>query len=474
MVNYQFTVTAMEEELKIPCYVDGKMVWGEDYTQQTTSSGLKISHVMATDWMIEAAIETAARTQILISKTHLDKIFLLLNKTMAHYFKDHKTYETFVNLTGSPYHYIYKNTEELKNWCANIQDFYKKMFNNPDMVVKQTKPTVVILPNNSDEETVYVLAQTILSRNAAIVRPSSKNEGSFVLIEFVDALNKAIDELNDPELEAFRSIVSVLNIPADKYLPKLAVDGWNYIVFGDDSTNKIVTETFKQIEIKPRKIIGYGAGLSSTIIFDDFNWDYLKEIAESISVNRGNECVSTDIIYVQKTIAEEFFVRLQEEFQNYKSGNPFDLNSIGLVSQGNIQHIEEQAKNRAKIHALNITHDEDKKLIHTSSLSLHRYESAMEYPGPIVSIRGFDNLEELHNLIAKDLRDNDKEKNLVSSVYTEDKLRFIESLQIMSAYKVKHNNPTHTFDPFLPHQGIFLLQELVDPTYLENRNKMVN
>ena len=70
--------------------------------------------------------------------------------------------------------------------------------------------------------------------------------------------------------------------------------------------------------------------------------------------------------------------------------------------------------------------------------------------------------------MSKDLSDNEKSKNLVCSIYTKSKEKYNETLKMVNAYKIRHNFPTHSFDPFLPHQGIILLQELVEPIFLEH------
>jgi len=69
-----------------------------------------------------------------------------------------------------------------------------------------------------------------------------------------------------------------------------------------------------------------------------------------------------------------------------------------------------------------------KTLIHATIIPLNEYDTAMECPGPIASVRPFKNLEHLSSLIKKDLQDNNMKKNLVTSVFAQSKQIFQDIL----------------------------------------------
>lgn len=102
-----------------------------------------------------------------------------------------------------------------------------------------------------------------------------------------------------------------------------------------------------------------------------------------------------------------------------------------------------------------------------SILTIPADETAMEYPGPVCSVRAFTDLDELTHLSRKDRRDNRKSKNLVTSIYTQSADTYQQCLRIAQAYTIKRNKPTHAFNPMLPHQGVYLLRELVDVMWVD-------
>jgi hypothetical protein len=454
---------------QLPCYIDGEFIWNEE--NKITVAGYEginlIQNHQATTWMREAAIETASRVQPLLAELTIEDICSVLGKTMDYYFDDDAKFEVVTRLTGSPITYVRASIGLLKDWCRNIKQYYDLViYQKQNQQIKSTYPIFAILPSNSEEESLYIFAQALLSRNSLIIRSSSKGASVYSSIELIIALNKALDEISDSRLNILRRSISIVNTPADNYLQQFFIDRWNYIVFGDDDTLRFVKNSFRDVGVTPRKIIAYGTGLSISIILDDCNLErYIPVIAQSICVNAGNECVSTDIIYVDSKVSETATKRLSDEINRYRSCNPTEKHSIGIVNNANKQFILNQLTQRCKTDLVKI--DSNNDLINATIIPLHRYESAIEYPGPIASIRVFEDINELTEIIKKDLNDNSKAKNLVASVFTESDLSFKHLLPYISAFLIKHNKPTHDFNPMLPHQGIYLIKELVDTSYLQ-------
>lgn len=455
--------------LQLPCYINGEFIWNEE--NKITVAGYEginlIQNHQATQWVREAAIETASRVQPLLAELTVEDICSVLDKTMDYYFDEDSKFEMVMRLTGSPITYVRSSIELLKDWCRNIKQYYDLVFyGKQNRPIKPTSPVFAILPSNSEEESLYIIAQSFLSRNSLIIRPSSKGASVYSCIEFIKALNKALDEIANPKFNILKSTISIINTPPDNYLQQFFIDGWNYIVFGDDDTVKFIKNSFRDVDVTPRKIIAYGTGLSISIILDDCNLEcYISTIAQSICVNAGNECVSTDIIYVDRKVSEIAIKRLGDEVNKYRSCDPLEERSIGIVNNTNKQFIINQLAQRCKTEFVKIDSNNESML--TTIIPLHRHESALEYPGPIASVRVFEDENELDEIIKKDLNDNSKVKNLVASVFTESDLSFENLLPSISAFLTKHNKPTHEFDPMLPHQGIYLLNELVDINYLQ-------
>ena len=161
------------------------------------------------------------------------------------------------------------------------------------------------------------------------------------------------------------------------------------------------------------------------------------------------------------------FAMLQEEARKYKSGDPFDPEKMGYLELENENFIIGELIRRGKIGDLNFTQERGRRLIHPSLIPLNRYETSLEYPGPIASIRRFGGLNELSYLIEKDLSDNGMKRSLVTAVFTDSKEKFDEVMLLLRAYLLKRNKPTHDFDILLPHQGIYLLEQLVEKIYID-------
>lgn len=455
---------------EIPCTVGGRpafnprdTILSEDYL------GRPLYRIhRAGPWTIEAALEVAARTQPKLATIAPATIAAVLARAMEYYFASQDEIDAVVSLTGTSRQFVRESFCQMKGWCGDLDTFLNRTLRRRGLdgwLFQPTAPVVAVLPGNSEAESLYVFAQVLLSRNAAIIRPSSKGAGAYVAGKFIEAYSAALKEMyageDSEEYAALRSAFSVLHTSTSGYLEQIAVGGWNYVVFGNDATMRRVDDVFESLGIRPRAVVRYGTGFSATLVLQDADLDrVIEEIAESVSINCGNECNSTDIVYVADSRAEEFAERLSAALSLSTFGDPHGPNSNGFVSAGNQRYIEEQlhlrGRERCEVHHPDAP---------TCVLRLHAYESAMEYPGPVVSVRGFASLRELADLMEKDLRDNSMQRNLACSVYTPSRAHFLEVVPLLRAYTVRHNRPTHAFDPYEPHQGLFLVEELTEFAY---------
>ncbi len=456
----------------MPNYINGEMVFSASTRQHRHAFGDTVAFeaCVATSLDVQSALETCSVVQDQLDIIPTDTILRVLSRSMDFYFADRKNYEILVHLSGSPLSFVAGGIEFVKDWVRNLAPYVAVSLNEQTAAYRNTAPVVAILPSNSEQESLYVLAQTLLSKNAAILRPSSKGGGALTALEFITALNKSIDSFQDGSLEPLRSAICIVNTDARDYLEPLCVDGWNYLFFGDESTiGKIGAEIRRHAA--PRKIIGYGTGLSMSVILDDADLtSHVPAIMDSVSINRGNECDSTDIVYVHESLYAACLDALTKEARRHNSGNPFEDGTIGWVQEENIDYIFGEAMKRGKADFLRLDMSGPQPLLHTSVIPLNEFESALEYPGPIVSVRPFGDLADLAKLVAKDLRDNAMTRNLVTAIYTREEARLPGVVSLLHTYKVNWNKPTHEFNLMLPHQGVFILRELMDPVYLDRQS----
>jgi acyl-CoA reductase-like NAD-dependent aldehyde dehydrogenase len=284
-------------------------------------------------------------------------------------------------------------------------------------------------------------------------------------------------------LEFLKGIINIVNLESfDEMWDLVSIDGWNYVVFGSWQTTEDVAKNIG-LRAKPRKIVQYGAGFSATIIDesvgDDIETrkDVALQVLESVSVNRGNECLSTDVIYIHSEIYHEFIRLLQDLKDDFQSFDPLQRKSIGTISQRNYDFIKQtlhaNGKLRfAKVGTVRFHRPEDGHpvlpTIHTSLIPLFDIEAATVYPGPIASVKKYSSSAELKQHMNFDLGRNKDDRFLSCSVFGSGKF-FQEIVEGIPAYTVKHNIPSHMIDLNRPHQGIFLVEELTDRVNVETR-----
>lgn len=462
-----------EKSIEIPNYIYGEERFGNP-EQTRTIPDVKGTPVLeihdANKWGLKAAAETAATTHDAMNAVSIHEISHVLETAMDIYFSDSSKFKTICRVTGSPYSHVDQSTGMVKNWCRNILSYYENSFgrdNSQDVHIAGSAPVVVILPGNSDQEVIFILAQTLMTKNPAVVRPSTTGAGSFVVYEFIRALNAAIDTIGRPELEVLRSAVSLVNTRDRDFLDSLCHNGWNYIFFGDASS-VITIETAIRKKCFPRRTIGYGTGLSTTVLLDDRDIDNrLDQIMDAVTTNRGNDCMSTDIIYIHEPIYETAIELLLHKAKQYLPGDPLAKNSIGIIESHNSDFIKGELIKRGRLNHLDLNREDNLDLIHPSVIPINEFETAIEYPGPVVSVRSFKGTGQLADLIKKDLMFNQMTKSLVTSVYSTSETTFKEVVPALQAHTIKWNKPTHDFSFSIPHQGISLLRELADIAYLD-------
>ncbi|MFP4403919.1 MAG: aldehyde dehydrogenase family protein [Nanoarchaeota archaeon] len=429
-----------------------------------------------TYWDIEASISNATITQNELKNIPLEKIINVLKTTMDHYFNDQKKYNDIILTSGSPKSFVINGMEYIKNWCKNIDKYLDNALPLGKEKYNSSSPVFAILPSNSEQESLYVISQIMASKNSGIIRPSSRGPGAYTAHEFIKSLNKTINDLKDNDLEPLRKSISIINYSNKEHLEQLSIPKWNYILFGSDNSVQIIKEEIenkcKNTDVleEPRNIITYNSGLSKSIIFPDSNLETtVNKVLDSVISNNGNECVSTDIIYVHNDIYDSFNNLFLKKSNKIKSGNPFDINKIGLLMPHNIDTILKVIGEKGHIDYINYNIEDNKILIHPSLIKLHKYDNTHEYPGPIAGIRSFKTQEELIKLVDFDNKVNMKEKNLSTSVYTSNIKNYNEIKPYLQTFSCSLNIPTHEVDLMQEHQGIYLVKELVNKPILDRR-----
>ena len=411
----------------------------------------------------------------------LEKIIAVLKRAMDYYYVDQRELEVIAHLTGSPLSFLKQSFDELKDWCRHIEEYLHLCFgyHTYELVPIQhlgitygyrqyvpRGPIVGILPKNSEAEAAYLLIQIILSKNPALVKASSSLGSSFSSICFIQALQKAIQDFNDDQLFVLLESLAIVNLFDDDKLSiikKLEIDHGVYVIFGSNKTLESVDQELQDTHVQ--RIIKLGTGLSASVVLDDADLDFsAKEICHAASLNKGNDCISTNVVYVSSLIYESFFSKLSDAAKSYKSLDPFHEESVIGIVEKNVVHDVVQ-----RIHTMNKGHllyHEDGK-IHLSLLEMEDHERVEEFPAPILMVRKVDDEKHLLERFLLDLQLNGMKKNLATSIFTQNRKKFESLAKYLPSHIVKLNKGTEKMNLMLQHQSLYLLQEFLDSKILE-------
>jgi hypothetical protein len=202
-----------------------------------------------------------------------------------------------------------------------------------------------------------------------------------------------------------------------------------------------------KINAEYRKVFSYGTGLATTIIDQDANLEkYMDCIINSIVYNAGNECICTKIIYIHPSKYEEFITLFNKKaiLKSKINESNIEFTKKELFKKGLLHHFKEENNN-----------------LKPTLIPINCYDSAIEYPAPIASIRKIEN--NLSELIEKDLFENDLLRNIATSIFSEN--NFDNLKKYSKAHITKKNIETTNFSLFIPHSGINLIDDLLDKTY---------
>ena len=467
--------------IELKNYINGKYREGKNTKINPDVSGFPNTRIhLATQLDVLAAIENVNRIQWYLTFVDETLISQLLLEAMDSFLST-DDYSYIAMMTGSSIKFVESSLEKGKKWAQRSEEFLNSIFpNKPPYSRKCKSPTLAILPSNSEEVSLFVIVQALLARSALLIRASSRGAASFTSIKFIEAWNRAIDRYED-KYTNLKQAIALINVQNLESLWKtVSVDNWNYVVFGSHATAKEISESILHYS-NPRKIILYDAGLSCTVI--DKSIEVIEvgipgvalDVLESVRVNRGNECLSSDIIYVHSDVFESLLQTLNSELALEKSLPPTYERSAGVVSVPNCDYITETAETLADSSSIRFDileiEGQDGNTIHrrnikTSLLILMDDEKAMVYPGPIASVRSFSSKEHLLELMAQDLLSNQEEKFLACSLFGSDKF-FADLVREVDAFTIKHNKPSHEMNLFNTHQGIWLVKELLEEVNVE-------
>ncbi|MFT4309869.1 MAG: aldehyde dehydrogenase family protein [Candidatus Woesearchaeota archaeon] len=399
-------------------------------------------------------------------------VIILLKKAMVHYYEDIEDLKLCSLLTGSPLWFLQSAVLEVKDWVANIEDYLRLSLGHYDYeripIVYEgqeiayqsfiaTSPLIAILPRNSELESSYVIIQSLLARAPLLIKGPSQQGSTLSSLELIRCLEKVASKEHNVILESI-NIVNIIEDDKSMIMERLAVNDAIYIIFG--SNNTIAQAEQKLSKHNPRRIVKMGTGFSVSVAFEDANIGMsVTEICDSASIDRGNDCISTNIVYAHESIVDDLQESLLLEAPKYEAGHPLSPTKIGMI--------EPSDANTIVTHTAHLDSKEDGNNNILKIFRLDKHHHFMEYPGPVLGIRPYKNNDELLSLFLSDLKNNNMTKNLVTSVFTDndDSLKFV--VRNFPSHMFKHNRGSHKMNFLLEHQGLYLIREMLERKIVE-------
>ncbi len=422
---------------------------------------------------IDRIVESATHQLEKLHEVPLEEIRNLFLNTMERFIEKIDN-QYIAAITGSTETYLsglwFACTKMLKLYNEYLANMLPGRFHQGDnrAYPKNTAPTFVILPGNSEMESIWLILQVLMTRNPVVVRVSTASASMYVIHTFLGALTACLANQRTLLREVLNSI-SVIHVPSNSELmARLYRDGWNYIIFGQEKTTLNFEKTVRQHAL-PRKVIRYGNGFSTSVIFhDSVVDDAAKKVFDSIATNRGYECVSTDVLYVEQDIYDEFLTALRKYLADYNRYHP---EKHGVVLPRNSAYIVNSLTDLGFENDITMVTDHaGNEAFRSAILEVDRDHKPKEYPGTVITVRSFNGLDELQSQMALDLDANQLSHSLVTSVYTTTHGPADAIIRMGRARTIRVNKPTHQLDVLEPHQGIDLYLELVDLNYVDVSN----
>jgi len=400
-----------------------------------------------------------------ISSLEISEIQEVIQRIPRFYFQDKKSKDIVSKLSGNPLSYVEKKVVAMNTWMENIPNFVAEVFqeryqrtgDKASHVYSSKGPVVSILAQNIDVNVAYILTQILLSKSPAIIRPSIAGAGAYTSLEYLNALEKAIDSLGQTKNEDLEGVLQMINLSHEGknelLLDKLHVENASYVLFGSDLNLRNMEEYLaSQYKVPKNRVISMGTGCSISVILEDATLgSTIKSLMDSCVFGRGADCTSTHIVYIPQSRYEEINKALNKSAGKFENGMKEEL---GVLGKRNIQNLETELRKTYSGGVEIIDARED-------------WTQVQEIPGPVLYVRTFSEKEDAVQKIRRDLERSHIQRNLVTSIYTSSPSSYKELTQKLPSFTFRMNRGTEQIDYMHEHQGSYILKNLVNMKVVE-------
>lgn len=457
----------------IPNYIGGNYSTEGSVKTLMDLNGQPVAEIFsATPSELRHAKRTIMKGGAALQSIPTSVIFDILEELSKEYFDSPLVAQQVVAITGTS-HLSHKiSLDARRRWTAQIRGVYadrsrSARSDNEVSMLEPSGPIVAVLPQNSGEESFYVLAHALIARCPILIRTSSEGESSLSAIEFVRALEKVLERRPTDVATAIRSSIAVVNVfgltSKEDLLEALHMTDANYLIFGSEETMRLAKEFCAKRGV--RKIITMGTGLAAAFVCGDADIDTAaREIIEAATLNNGNECVCTKIVYADDSIADSLRSRLAVLAAPLRGGSLTNDGSVlGFLRPS---HLEAR---RGFVRGLGRSLLESKELFDILVEETPLSERIAEVPGPFVLIKRVSSIEVGVDTFRNDLRREGVSRAICAAVFTSTQRGFLEIAKMIPSYCVRHNLGTHRVNPLQDIHGISLFEEFLTPKLLDLR-----
>lgn len=368
---------------------------------------------------------------------------------------------------------IERSVDATVNWLASVDDSLENAFGSTEYarqpfahsaadaattIRNAGGPVVAVLPRNDRGDLApYVLAQCLLAGCPFVAVPSTREAATYVTETYVECLRDACKAILD-EPEAIADAFAVTEIADDREekldgLTTLVTGTTQLVAFGSDDGIDRIVDGLDDAGTAPQTVIRMGSGHSATAVLvpDEERIDeYCREICASVAFDRGDDCTATNVLYVDESVSEAVRAGLHEAIEQLVPGEDF------------VPPTPERAERIAtKLPTVSGSAFEESAL---PVVELAESDPVEEYPVPILQVKSVSGVDGFVETMCADLGDR---RSLALSVFT-DGVDVTELAPRVPAHLIKENRPTHRIDLSIPHQGRFLVADLMEKRYVEH------
>jgi len=460
--------------LDIPMFINGKEKYSsEKILLKDKFTGENLASVAASSASdLNYAIKTSYASSKKMREIRIDEILSVTEKVAETFFSQENKLDLIARITGSPYKYVSSSIANSRQFLKKFQYFLDTVFGSRNFL-ETGKPiyegrqkiglriysprgniVALFLAGNEVSLAPFIIPQIIATRTPLIIKGSTAEPISTY---------ELIKAYHDAGLKTGINLLFWSSAQRPELAAQLLKQAHTQVLFGSDDNILNLIGTMKQpMSISERKhIIPFWTGRSTAIVLADADLEMAaKNVIEGGHLDRGNKCVSTKKVYVQQEVFETFVNLLKKQILTLNIGPSTQRQvDVGFAPKEEREQVAKKLKKEINIIHNGITND---TINVTLVLANNESEFAREeIPAPVLALIPVKSLDEAITLANAAVSHAVTKKSLATTIFTTNKDKLETAVQSLETFKILVNKPTTNMNFFLPHQGKYIIEELL-------------